>query len=301
MGERKGPELTEGCTWLASAARRTCWPRGWTADLFATVHPSRARPLHAARGRRRDQPRGGRTIISASYLSQLRAGQRREPSHSRLVAIARFFGVDIDYFSAEVSAEDASRQTEVLTAMRDAGVRSIALRAYGLSESSLAAVLAVIENARRLESLPDGRRRRSVDGAPGVPPRSSGRQGCVCPLLDDLATSFAAVDRFSTRVTICLTHLLQQLPGQVRPPWLVRHPHGSPISLAALRGSHHAGVHPAGCRRARRSVLPRPLRCLRRRRHQRNDPIAFSPNSGCGTCQSRRASPSTASSWIRRR
>ena len=39
--------------------------------------------------------------------------------------------------------------------MRDAGVRPVALRAHGLSESSLAAVLAVIDNARRLENLPD--------------------------------------------------------------------------------------------------------------------------------------------------
>ena len=39
----------------------------------------------------------------------MRAGQRTEPSHSRLVAIARFFGVDVDYFSGGVPAEDADR------------------------------------------------------------------------------------------------------------------------------------------------------------------------------------------------
>jgi len=37
--------------------------------------------------------------------------------------------------------------------VRDADVRSIALRAQGLSQASLAAVRAVIENARRLEGL----------------------------------------------------------------------------------------------------------------------------------------------------
>jgi transcriptional regulator with XRE-family HTH domain len=123
--------------------------------LFATVHPAGRGPYTLREVADAINREAGETIISASYLSQLRAGQRSEPSHSRLLAIARFFGVDVDYFSAQVSAEDASRQTEVLTAMRDAGVRAIALRAYGLSEASIAAVLAVIENARRLENLPD--------------------------------------------------------------------------------------------------------------------------------------------------
>ena len=123
--------------------------------LFTTVHPAGRGPYTLREAADAINSEAGETIISASYLSQLRAGQRREPSHSRLAAIARFFGVDVDYFSPEVSAEDADRQTEVLTAMRDAGVRAIALRAHGLSEPSLAAVLAVIENARRLENLPE--------------------------------------------------------------------------------------------------------------------------------------------------
>ena len=129
--------------------------------LFATVHPAGRGPYTLREAADAINSEAGETIISASYLSQLRAGQRREPSHSRLAAIARFFGVDVDYFSPQVSAEDAGRQAEVLTAMRDAGVRAIALRAYGLSEPSLAAVLAVIENARRLENLPE------PDGRPG--------------------------------------------------------------------------------------------------------------------------------------
>ena len=129
--------------------------------LFATVHPAGRGPYTLREAADAINSEAGETIISASYLSQLRAGQRREPSHSRLAAIARFFGVDVDYFSPEVSAEDADRQSEVLTAMRDAGVRAIALRAHGLSEPSLAAVLAVIENARRLENLPE------PEGQPG--------------------------------------------------------------------------------------------------------------------------------------
>jgi transcriptional regulator with XRE-family HTH domain len=123
--------------------------------LFRTVHPAGRRPYSLREVAAAINDTAGETIISATYLSQLRSGQRTEPSHSRLVAIARFFGVGVDYFSDAIPAEDASRQAEVAAAMRNAGIRQLALRAHGLSDSSLAAVLAVIDNARRLEKLPD--------------------------------------------------------------------------------------------------------------------------------------------------
>ena len=123
--------------------------------LFETVHPAGRGPYSLREAAAAINATAGETIISATYLSQLRSGQRTEPSHSRLVAIARFFGVGVDYFSGAVPAEDASRQAEVAAAMRNAGIRQLALRAHGLSDSSLAAVLAVIDNARRLEHLPD--------------------------------------------------------------------------------------------------------------------------------------------------
>jgi transcriptional regulator with XRE-family HTH domain len=122
--------------------------------LFATVHPAGRGPYTLREVADAINAEAGENIISAAYLSQLRTGQRAEPSHSRLAAIARFFGVEIDYFSGETAAGEADRQLEFLVAMRDAGVRSVALRASGLSEASLAAVRAVIENARRLEGLP---------------------------------------------------------------------------------------------------------------------------------------------------
>jgi len=123
--------------------------------LFETVHPADRGPYSLREAAAAINDTAGETIISATYLSQLRSGQRTEPSHSRLVAIARFFGVGVDYFSDAIPAEDASRQAEVAAAMRNAGIRQLALRAHGLSDSSLAAVLAVIDNARRLENLPD--------------------------------------------------------------------------------------------------------------------------------------------------
>jgi len=123
--------------------------------LFETVHPAGRGPYTLREAADGINAEAGETIISPAYLSQLRTGKRGEPSHSRLAAIARFFGVDIGYFSGQVPDGNAGRQAEALAAMQDPGIRAIALRARGLSEPSLAAVLAVIENARRLERLPD--------------------------------------------------------------------------------------------------------------------------------------------------
>jgi transcriptional regulator with XRE-family HTH domain len=123
--------------------------------LIATVHPAGRGPYTLREIADAINSESGTNLISAAYISQLRTGRRTEPSHSRLAALARFFGVGIDYFSGETTTEETNRQLEVLTALRDDGVRSVALRAAGLSESSLAAVRAVIENARRLEGLPE--------------------------------------------------------------------------------------------------------------------------------------------------
>jgi transcriptional regulator with XRE-family HTH domain len=123
--------------------------------LILTVHPTGRGPYSLREIAEAINTEAGTSLISAAYISQLRTGQRTVPSHSRLAALARFFGVGIDYFSDETTAEETNRQLEVLAALRDDGVRSVALRAAGLSESSLAAVRAVIENARHLEGLPD--------------------------------------------------------------------------------------------------------------------------------------------------
>ena len=104
---------------------------------------------------------GGPTI-SATYLWQLRKGLRDNPTRNHLAALARFFGVSPAYFFDDDAAEVVDAQLSLLAAMRDASVRSVALRAAGLSVESLAAVQVVIDHARRLEGLepeadPEGR------------------------------------------------------------------------------------------------------------------------------------------------
>jgi transcriptional regulator with XRE-family HTH domain len=115
---------------------------------------------------------GGPTI-SATYLWQLRKGLRDNPTRNHLAALARFFGVSPAYFFDDDAAEVVDAQLSLLAAMRDASVRSVALRAAGLSVESLAAVQVVIDHARRLEGL----EAESGTEDPGRGPESSGADG----------------------------------------------------------------------------------------------------------------------------
>jgi transcriptional regulator with XRE-family HTH domain len=121
--------------------------------LFETVHPPGHGPYSLREVVEAINEDAGTKLMSAAYLSQLRTGQRAEPSHSRLAAIAKFFGVDIRYFSDEETARVTDEQLEFLAVMRDSGVRAVAIRAAGLSDTALEAVKALIDNARRLEGL----------------------------------------------------------------------------------------------------------------------------------------------------
>jgi transcriptional regulator with XRE-family HTH domain len=97
----------------------------------------------------------GEQAISMQYLSQLRNGTRAEPAHSKLAAIAHFFGVPVGYFTDEETMRHTDEELRMLRAMRDSGVRDLALRAEGLSPQSMELIRALVEQARRQEGLPD--------------------------------------------------------------------------------------------------------------------------------------------------
>jgi transcriptional regulator with XRE-family HTH domain len=126
--------------------------------LFATAHPPWRGPYTTKEAAAAINEAAGTQVISYNYLYQLRRGTKTEPGHSRLAAIARFFGVPVSYFTddenAAARAVEQLEEREVAAALRDQGVRDVAFRAAGLSPGSLAAILSVIDNARRLEGLP---------------------------------------------------------------------------------------------------------------------------------------------------
>jgi transcriptional regulator with XRE-family HTH domain len=128
------------------------------ASLFATVHPCSRGPYLLREVADGINHAAGHELISVAYLSQLRLGQRTEPSWRRLLAIAKFFGVPLDYFDPELGT------TEIMAAaaaLADPRIRSIAVRAAVLSQTSLDAISTVVETLGRLEGqdLPQTRLR----------------------------------------------------------------------------------------------------------------------------------------------
>lgn len=96
---------------------------------------------------------GGPTI-SSTYIWQLRTGKRDNPTKKHLEALAAFFRVPVAYFFDDEAAQRIDAELDLLVAMRDTGVRSIALRTVGLDAGSLQAVRSVVDQLRSLQHLP---------------------------------------------------------------------------------------------------------------------------------------------------
>lgn len=121
--------------------------------LFETVHPARGEYTHQQVADAIEAA-GGPTI-SATYLWQLRNGKRDNPTMRHLEALSGFFGVPPTYFFDDDTTERIDAELELLVSLRDASVRQLALRASGLSEDSLGALVDMVERVRKLEGLPD--------------------------------------------------------------------------------------------------------------------------------------------------
>ncbi|HUQ56421.1 helix-turn-helix domain-containing protein [Lentzea sp.] len=92
--------------------------------------------------------------ISASYIWYLRTGQRDNPTLKHLTALATFFGVPAAYFFDDAVREQVEGEIALVTALKDNGVREVAMRASGLSDRSLDTIAEVINRVRELEGLP---------------------------------------------------------------------------------------------------------------------------------------------------
>jgi ESX-1-secreted protein regulator len=122
-------------------------------DLFRTARP-RGRKWTNAEVAAELKAESPELKVGAVYLSQLRTGKRMNPSQELLAALARFFGVSIGYFFDEKVAESVLTELSTLEAMRQAGVRAVAMRAIGLPEESLQAITAILDQYRQMQHLP---------------------------------------------------------------------------------------------------------------------------------------------------
>jgi transcriptional regulator with XRE-family HTH domain len=75
--------------------------------------------------------------FSATYVWQLRTGRRDNPTKRHLEALAQFFQVPVAYFFDDDQGAAIARELELLGVLRDAGVRSVALRALTLSPEGI--------------------------------------------------------------------------------------------------------------------------------------------------------------------
>ncbi|MFD5030243.1 helix-turn-helix domain-containing protein [Streptomyces sp. NPDC058405] len=123
--------------------------------LFTTVHPKSRGPYSYEEVASGIERAGGPTI-SASYIWSLRTGKKDNPTMKHLEALAGFFGVSPSYFFSEESSERITAELSLLASMRDNQVRSVALRASGLSAETLETIQGFIERARELEGLNKG-------------------------------------------------------------------------------------------------------------------------------------------------
>ena len=120
--------------------------------LFATVHPG-GRGGYSFEEAAAGISSHGVATISASYLWQLRRGLRDNPTKRHIEALAAFFGVPPAYFFDEEVASRVDAELGLAAALRDPGVRSVALRLSGLSGRSLGAITAIVDQARMLEGM----------------------------------------------------------------------------------------------------------------------------------------------------
>ena len=119
--------------------------------LFDTVYPPGRGPHTSAEVIAALKSEG--ITMSAPYLSQLRSGNRTNPSAATMAALANFFRIKPAYFTDDEYYEKLNRELTWMAAVRHDGVRNIALAAVELSPESKQELLARAHELRNAERM----------------------------------------------------------------------------------------------------------------------------------------------------
>lgn len=92
--------------------------------------------------------------MSAPYLSQLRSGNRTNPSTATITALANFFRVSPDFFTDDAYYARLDEELAWLDSSRDKTVRRLVTNVAALSPESQKDVLNYIDTLRLKENLP---------------------------------------------------------------------------------------------------------------------------------------------------
>jgi ESX-1-secreted protein regulator len=119
--------------------------------LFDTVYPPGRGPHTSAEVIAALKAEG--ITMSAPYLSQLRSGNRTNPSSATMAALANFFRIKPAYFTDDEYYEKLDRELSWLAIMRNESIRRIAIGASGLSPEAQQDIAQRVEELRRKENL----------------------------------------------------------------------------------------------------------------------------------------------------
>jgi transcriptional regulator with XRE-family HTH domain len=121
--------------------------------LFDTVYPPGRGPHSSAEVIAALKAEG--VTMSAPYLSQLRSGNRTNPSSATMAALANYFRIKPAYFTDDEYYEKLDKELTWLANMRDEGVRRVAARTVGLSPQAQQNLVQTADDLRRQERLDD--------------------------------------------------------------------------------------------------------------------------------------------------
>jgi transcriptional regulator with XRE-family HTH domain len=119
--------------------------------LFETVYPPGRGPHVSAEVIAALQSEG--VIMSAPYLSQLRSGNRTNPSAATMAALANFFRIKPDFFTDDEYYRKLDQELTWLADMRNERVRRTVARIIGLSAQAQRDIDEKIDELRRKEHL----------------------------------------------------------------------------------------------------------------------------------------------------
>ncbi|RVW03150.1 helix-turn-helix domain-containing protein [Rhodococcus xishaensis] len=121
--------------------------------LFESVHPPGRKPHTNAEVANALIADGHK--ISKPYISQLRSGQRSNPSDETVAAFAKFFKVKPAYFFNDIYAAKVDHDLELLSQLQGYALRRLTTRAFDLSEESQSLLTTLAEKLRAAEGLPE--------------------------------------------------------------------------------------------------------------------------------------------------
>ena len=119
--------------------------------LFDTVYPPGRGPHTSAEVIAALKAEG--ITMSAPYLSQLRSGNRTNPSSATMAALANFFRIKSAYFTDDEYYEKLDKELSWMATMRDDGVRRIATRRRRVVPEAQQDIVERVDELRRTEHL----------------------------------------------------------------------------------------------------------------------------------------------------